>query len=65
VVVIPYRSIARWLRHEPVDDGLSVLTGTIRISHYMLALTQTGRIRTYAAGMIVGVIILLLSWLWS
>ena len=51
--------------HEPVDDGLRMITGSLRISHYLLVLTQSGRIRTYAAGMVLGVILLFLSWLWS
>ncbi|MGD8328420.1 MAG: NADH-quinone oxidoreductase subunit L [Acidobacteriota bacterium] len=64
VVVRPYRWIARALRHEPVDDGIGVITGSARLSHYLLALTQTGRIRTYAAGVTLGAILLLLSWWW-
>jgi NADH-quinone oxidoreductase subunit L len=64
VVVRPYRTLARWLRHEPVDDLLALLTGSVRVSHYVLVLTQSGRIRTYAVGMALGVILLLLSWLW-
>jgi len=63
-VVRPYATLAQWLRHEPIDDGLAAVTGSVRLSHYLLVLTQTGRIRTYAAGMAVGLILLLLSWLW-
>jgi NADH-quinone oxidoreductase subunit L len=65
LVVTPYRAIARRLRHEPVDDGIAAITGTVRVTHYLLVLSETGRIRTYAAGMVVGVIVLFLSWLWS
>ena len=65
VVVTPYRAVTRWLRHEPVDDGLDALTDTVRLSHRLAVLTQSGRIRTYAAGMLAGVVLILLSWLWS
>jgi NADH-quinone oxidoreductase subunit L len=64
VLVRPYRALARWLRHEPVDDGLALVVSSVRLSHHLLALTQSGRIRTYAAGMVLGVILLLLSWVW-
>jgi NADH-quinone oxidoreductase subunit L len=65
LIVRPYRALAGALRHEPVDDGIGALTAGTRLAHYLLTLTQTGRIRTYAAGMALGVILLLLSWLWS
>jgi NADH-quinone oxidoreductase subunit L len=64
LIVRPYRALARRLRHEPVDDGLALVSGSVRLSHYLLALTQTGRIRTYAAGMVIGMILLLLGWWW-
>tara|TARA_B100001971_G_scaffold119093_1_gene109632 strand:+ start:10045 stop:12039 length:1995 start_codon:yes stop_codon:yes gene_type:complete len=65
VIVTPYRTITHWLRHDPVDDGLDMLVGSVRLSHYLLVLSQNGRIRTYAAGMVVGASLLFLSWLWS
>ena len=65
VIITPYRALTRWLRHEPIDDGLDVLTGSVRLSHFLLVLSQSGRIRTYAAGMVVGAALILLSWLWS
>ncbi len=65
LIVAPYRWLAGRLRHEPVDDGVDAVTGTVRIAHYLLVLSETGRIRTYAAGMVIGVIVLFISWLWS
>ncbi len=65
VFIAPYRALARWLHHEPVDDAIDLLTGSVRLSHYLLVLTQSGRIRTYAAGIVAGVTLILLSWLWS
>ncbi len=65
VIITPYRAVTRWLRHEPIDDGLDVLTGSVRLSHFLLVLSQSGRIRTYAAGMVVGAVLILLSWVWS
>ena len=65
VIITPFRAITRWLRHESVDDGLDVVTGSVRLAHYLLVLSQSGRIRTYAAGMVVGAALILLSWLWS
>ena len=64
-VIAPYRAMARWLRDEPVDDGLAGITGTVRAFHHLLSFTQNGRLRTYAAGIVLGVLVLLLSWLWS
>jgi len=64
-VAQPYRALARRLRHEPIDDGIGALTGAVRLSHYLLVLTQSGRVRTYAAGMVLGALVLLLSWLWG
>jgi NADH-quinone oxidoreductase subunit L len=64
-VMQPYRALTRWLRHEPIDDGIGALTGAVRLSHYLLVLTQSGRLRTYAAGMVLGALVLLLSWLWG
>ena len=63
--VRPYRTLARWIRHEPLDDVAAWLTGSLRAFHYLLALTQSGRLRAYAAGMVLGTIVLLAVWLWS
>ena len=65
VIIEPYRTLARWLRHEPVDDIGDAITGTARITHHLLSLTQTGRLRTYAAGMVLGTVLLILAWMWS
>lgn len=64
VLVRPYRALSRSLRHDPVDDGMALVAGSVRLSHYLLVLTQSGRMRTYAAGMVLGLILLLLSWMW-
>ena len=64
MLVLHYRRVARWLRHEPIDDGVAVISGSVRLAHYLLVLTQNGRVRTYAAGMVLGVVLLLLAWLW-
>ncbi len=64
VLVRPYRAVARWLRHEPIDDAVAMISGSVRLSHHLLVLTQNGRVRTYAAGMVLGVVLLLLAWLW-
>ena len=65
IVIQPYRTLARWLRHEPVDDIADVITGTLRAAHHLLSLTQTGWLRTYAAGIVLGTVLLILAWLWS
>ena len=65
IVVQPYRALSRRLRHEPVDDLAAAVTGTLRTGHHLLSLSQTGRLRTYAAGVVVGTVLLLLAWMWS
>jgi len=64
VLVRPYRALSRWLRHDPVDDGVALVAGSVRLAHYLLVLTQGGRMRTYAASMVLGLILILLSWMW-
>ena len=65
IVIQPYRALARWLRHEPVDDIVDVITGAARAAHHLLSLTQTGWLRTYAAGIVLGTVLLILAWMWS
>ena len=65
LIVRPYRAIARWIRHEPVDDIAGWITGSLRAFHYVLSLTESGRLRSYAAGMVLGAVLLLAIWLWS
>ena len=57
--VVPYKTIARLNQSDAVDmiyEGASDLTN---IAHYCVALTQTGRLRWYAAVMGIGLVLLI------
>ncbi|WP_166266043.1 NADH-quinone oxidoreductase subunit L [Marinobacter caseinilyticus] len=63
-LVQPYRALVNWLRNDPVDGIFNAVARTAKLLNTGLTRTQTGRVRTYATGMVLGatVILLTLSW---
>ncbi len=64
VFVRPYMALAKLLRGEPIDDVVNAIAGTARVSSALLSVTQTGRLRTYAGALVLGILLLLTIWLW-
>lgn len=66
VFVRPYLKIARCLQCEPLDKLVNILGWTARLGHVLLAFTQNGQIRWYAACMCAGAVavlgIMLTAW---
>lgn len=60
VIVRPFVALAQANQRDAVDFVYKVVVGLTRAFHYMAALTQTGRLRWYAANMAIGLIALLL-----
>jgi NADH-quinone oxidoreductase subunit L len=61
ILVTPYTALARWGRDDVVDLLFRGVGAAIRLSHEVLVRTQTGRVRWYARGVVVGAV-LLLGW---
>jgi NADH-quinone oxidoreductase subunit L len=59
VFVAPFIAIANHNRDDFVDSGYTFLARTVRSFHGALRLTQSGRIRWYAAGIAVGTVVAL------
>ncbi|MFQ5742409.1 MAG: NADH-quinone oxidoreductase subunit L [Acidobacteriota bacterium] len=64
-LVVPFCRLATWLREEPIDDLVDAVSGLTRGAHRLLSLTQSGRLRSYAAALVAGVLLLLTVWIWS
>ena len=64
LAIRPFCAMARWLRQEPIDDVVGAVAATARFGHRALSLTQTGRLRTYAAALVFGALLLLTLWMW-
>ena len=60
VFVRPFVAVAQANRSDLVDFAYKVVAGLTRAFHYISALTQTGRLRWYAANMTLGLIVVLL-----
>ena len=58
--VAPFVWFARVNKGDFVDWTYRVTAGVVRGAHYITALTQTGRLRWYAANMAAGLVVLLL-----
>ena len=66
VFVKPFVALTRVNKKDAVDYFYRVAAGFTRAFHYIFALTQTGRLRWYAANMAFGLVIVLLiaaAWL--
>ena len=64
--VKPFVALTRVNKKDAVDYFYRVAAGFTRAFHYIFALTQTGRLRWYAANMAFGLVIVLLiatAWL--
>ena len=66
VFVKPFVALTRANKNDAVDFFYKVTAGVARGCHYLFALTQTGRLRWYAANMAFGLVVVLLiavAWL--
>ncbi len=52
--VAPYKWVARVNRNDVIDVAYSFIAGVNRFFHYGLSMTQTGRVRFYAAAIALG-----------
>ncbi|MGQ7958178.1 NADH-quinone oxidoreductase subunit L [Pseudomonas sp. SP16.1] len=63
--VLPYLWLCRLLARDPCDRGLGLLPRLARLAHLLLSLSQTGRLRWYAASLAGGAVLLLGALAWS
>lgn len=61
LLVRPYRCLVQMLRSDFIDGFFRWITQMVRVIHFSLSRTQTGRLRGYAATMVVGATLILLS----
>lgn len=66
LLIRPFKAWAEFLRTDLIDLLYGALSLFTQLAHFLLSATQSGRIRTYAAGIAFGAIILLsivvISW---
>ena len=60
LVVKPFTTIARWNKSDVIDLVYAFTVVVARAMHRLVALTQTGRLRWYAANMALGLVLVLL-----
>ncbi|GGX84917.1 NADH:ubiquinone oxidoreductase subunit L [Litchfieldella qijiaojingensis] len=60
LLVRPYRGLVEWLRNDVVDAVVGLVARLAWWLHVGLARTQTGKLRLYAASMVVGATLMLL-----
>lgn len=61
LLVRPWRGLVRVLKGDLFDAFFRLIAQTLRAMHFGLSRTQTGRLRDYAATMVVGATLILLS----
>jgi NADH-quinone oxidoreductase subunit L len=61
LLVRPYRGLVRVLKGDLFDAFFRLIAHTLRAVHFGLSRTQTGKLRDYAATMVVGAMLILLS----
>jgi NADH-quinone oxidoreductase subunit L len=54
LLVVPFKATSRALRGEPIDILYTGIAALVRALHQLVALTQNGRLRWYAAGIACG-----------
>ena len=60
-----YTTMALLLRSDPADRAVLGGARGVGWAHRLVARTQTGRLQTYVAALLLGVLALLTVWLWS
>jgi NADH-quinone oxidoreductase subunit L len=60
LLVGPFVAMAEFLRDDFIDWIYRVLAETMTLAHYIFSATVTGRLRWYAAGIVLGAIVFLL-----
>lgn len=61
LLVRPYRGLVRLLKGDLFDAFFRLVAQVLRVAHLGLSRTQTGKLRGYAATMVVGAALILLS----
>jgi NADH-quinone oxidoreductase subunit L len=59
LLVGPFVATAKFLRGDFVDWIYRAVAGTMTLAHFILSATVTGRLRWYAAGIVIGAIVFL------
>jgi NADH-quinone oxidoreductase subunit L len=58
LLVRPFMAITTWNRNDIVDSIYTGLAGATELGNRALSATQTGRVRNYAAGIVLGAVIM-------
>ncbi len=58
-IVRPYRAFAEWDKRDYIDYIYTGLAGLAKLGNIVTARSQTGRVRNYAAGIVLGAVVLL------
>lgn len=64
LLVRPYRWLASLNQADVIDEIFLAVMALARLGNHRLALTQTGRLRWYAAGMVLGTVLMLAVGVW-
>ena len=59
LLVQPYKRLAHWWRHEPVDVAVRLIMWVVSRSHWTVAATQNGQLARYVTVMVLGLILML------
>lgn len=65
LLVRPYKALARLNRRDVVDALYNGIVALMRLFHRLLVPTQTGQLRWYAAGLILGAVLIVAMGVWS
>jgi len=60
LVVMPYTRVARWLRNEPIDYLVAMITGTAVFFNGVFGASQNGRLGRYVTVMVLGLLLMFL-----
>jgi NADH-quinone oxidoreductase subunit L len=64
LLVLPYLRLAKLNKNDVVDSFYRGIVILVRFGHRLLASTQTGRLRWYAAAMVFGTVLALAMGVW-
>ena len=58
VLITPFMWVTRINKADAVDSVYTLIAWFMRIVHRLLSMTQTGRVQWYAAGIALGVVVI-------
>lgn len=59
IFVKPFMFLVNLLRRDPIDQGLGLVPRVVRFGHTVMAITENGQVRWYAASFAIGAVLIL------